>query len=50
VVLSGATTPAQLTQNLEAGRVDGEAALERLDALVEPADRYWGERSRLPWH
>lgn len=47
VVLSGAATPAQVAANLRAREL---AVTEDLLAdLVEPAERYWAERSRLPW-
>jgi aryl-alcohol dehydrogenase-like predicted oxidoreductase len=50
VVLSGAATTRQLGENLEAYGADGAAAAERLSSLVEPPDRYWAERARLPWN
>lgn len=50
VVLSGAVTPAQVRQNVDAlqDRVTtlDDAALGR---HAEPPDRYWAERGRLPW-
>jgi aryl-alcohol dehydrogenase-like predicted oxidoreductase len=50
VVLSGAVTPAQVRQNVDAleVRVTGldDAALR---GLAEPPDRYWAARQRLPW-
>ena len=49
VVLSGAVTTAQLAANLRARDVDGAQVATELAALVEPADRYWSERSRLAW-
>ena len=50
VVLSGATTVAQLASNLRAAGVawDGEAGAA-LAALAEPPDAYWDHRSGLPW-
>jgi aryl-alcohol dehydrogenase-like predicted oxidoreductase len=50
VVLSGATTVAQLASNLLAVEVawDGEAAAA-LALLAEPPDAYWGRRSGMPW-
>ncbi len=50
VVLSGAVTTAQLAANLRARAVDGAKAATALASLVEPADRYWRERSQLPWN
>ncbi|TME20020.1 MAG: aldo/keto reductase [Chloroflexi bacterium] len=49
-VLSGAITTEQLQSNLRALELRPSAA-ELLDLLqgAEPADQYWGERSRLPW-
>lgn len=49
VVLSGAATPRQLVENARARDVDGAAAGVALASLVEPPDRYWAERSKLPW-
>jgi aryl-alcohol dehydrogenase-like predicted oxidoreductase len=51
VVLSGATTVAQLEGNLEAldQRLDGDA-LERLEALGEDPVAYWQTRAALPWN
>ncbi|AKV00349.1 L-fuco-beta-pyranose dehydrogenase [Labilithrix luteola] len=51
VVLSGATTPAQLLDNVRAREVDGSAAaaVSSLASLAQTADRYWAERSKLPW-
>lgn len=49
VVLSGAVTTAQLAANLRARDVDGAAVANELAALVEPAERYWSERSHLAW-
>ncbi len=50
VVLSGAATPAQLAENLRAADVDGAEAAARLAPLVEPPQKYWAERARLPWN
>ena len=49
-VLSGAVTTEQLQSNLRAFQLRPSTA-ELLDLLqgAEPADQYWGERSRLPW-
>jgi len=49
-VLSGAVTTEQLRSNLRALELRPSTA-ELLDLLqgAEPADQYWGERSRLPW-
>lgn len=49
-VLIGAVSPAQLTANLAATRVAFDAReLEALESLSIPAERYWTERSALPW-
>ena len=50
VVLSGAATEAALSSNLAAVDVRLDAdALSELEALEEPADRYWTARGELPW-
>ncbi len=50
VVLSGASTVAQLESNLAATGVHWDAALEdELTPLIEPPDDYWETRSALPW-
>ena len=50
VVLSGAVTPAQLTSNLAALRVELDPGeLAELAALAEPPERYWEERAGLSW-
>ena len=51
VTLSGASTVAMLESNLGALElsVPGEI-LERLGALAEAPERYWEERSELPWN
>ena len=50
VVLSGAVTPEQIVSNTRALDVRlSQADLAGLAALAEPADRYWAERSKLPW-
>jgi aryl-alcohol dehydrogenase-like predicted oxidoreductase len=51
VVLSGAATEAQLASNLRALEAawDEEAA-DRLRGLAQDRERYWSERSRLPWN
>src|SRR5262249_49431813 len=50
VVLSGAVTVETLRSNLTALEVDWDDDLEReLGALSEPPERYWAERSDLPW-
>lgn len=48
VVLSGAATLPQLAQNLAARGVEG---LTEADAapLIQPVQRYWEQRSALPW-
>jgi aryl-alcohol dehydrogenase-like predicted oxidoreductase len=50
VVLSGAVTADQVAANTAAAhlRLD-EGHLGRLDAIAGPAERYWRERSQLPW-
>ena len=51
VVLSGATTVAQLQANLRALETPWDAeATEALSALAEPAEAYWRRRSALPWN
>ena len=51
VVLSGATTAAQLDSNLRALDVNlGRADLEALEPLRTPAEEYWAERAKLPWN
>ncbi|THF85336.1 aldo/keto reductase [Deinococcus sp. KSM4-11] len=47
VVLSGATTRAQLADNLAARRVRVDASAFR--SLAIPPEAYWRERSALPW-
>jgi aryl-alcohol dehydrogenase-like predicted oxidoreductase len=50
VVLSGASTEAQLASNLRALDVTWDDDLEALTArLAEPAEDYWTRRSELPW-
>ncbi len=50
VVLSGAVTPAQLTSNLAALRVELDPGeLAELATLAEPPERYWEERAGLSW-
>jgi aryl-alcohol dehydrogenase-like predicted oxidoreductase len=50
VVLSGATTRAQLASNLAAANLTlGSDQLARLATLAEPTARYWRIRSQLPW-
>jgi aryl-alcohol dehydrogenase-like predicted oxidoreductase len=50
VVLSGATTPAQMKSNVAALNVGWTPALaEKLAALHETPPAYWAERSTLPW-
>jgi aryl-alcohol dehydrogenase-like predicted oxidoreductase len=51
VVLSGASTTAQLAANLEAATLALDPGqLDRLAALAEPPARYWRHRSGLPWN
>ncbi|GHF59758.1 oxidoreductase [Deinococcus metalli] len=47
VVLSGATTPDQLAQNLAALRLTVDPA--EFAALARTPDGYWQERAALPW-
>lgn len=50
VVLSGGVTREQLRSNVRAWDVAwDEAADDALDALIEPAERYWTQRSQLRW-
>ncbi|TDD70592.1 aldo/keto reductase [Actinomadura darangshiensis] len=49
-VLTGAVSPAQLVANLGAAQVSLDAGeLEALAGLSIPPERYWAERSALPW-
>ena len=48
VVLSGATTSAQLESNLAALALEPEPQL--LDGLREDPERYWETRAALPWN
>ena len=51
VVLSGATTVAQLRANLRALETPWDAgAATALGALAEPAGAYWRRRAALPWN
>jgi aryl-alcohol dehydrogenase-like predicted oxidoreductase len=51
VVLSGASTTAQLTANLSALELELDpAVLERLGTLAEDPGRYWETRSKLSWN
>ena len=50
VVLSGATTVAQLESNLGARSLAPDPELlARFDELAEEPEAYWHERSELPW-
>jgi aryl-alcohol dehydrogenase-like predicted oxidoreductase len=50
VVLLGAATGAQLDSNLRSQELRlSPEDVQALDALVEPAQDYWSQRSRLPW-
>jgi aryl-alcohol dehydrogenase-like predicted oxidoreductase len=50
VVLSGASTPAQLRSNVAALEVGwDDPARERLAAVREEPDAYWRRRSAQPW-
>lgn len=50
VVLSGASTVAQLQSNLGAARVHLDAAARSaLGALAEPSEAYWSRRASLSW-
>ena len=51
VVLSGATTVAQLESNIRACAVDLTLdSLDRLSAMAMKSSEYWRERSALPWN
>jgi aryl-alcohol dehydrogenase-like predicted oxidoreductase len=51
VVLSGATTTAELTSNLAARTLELEPGLfERLTTIREDSDTYWSTRAALPWN
>lgn len=51
VVLSGASTVAQLRSNVRAADIAlDETTLEALTALAEPPDTYWNTRKALPWN
>lgn len=51
VALSGAACVDHLKSNLQALKVTwNDSSAELLDALVEPAESYWHNRSRLPWN
>jgi aryl-alcohol dehydrogenase-like predicted oxidoreductase len=51
VVLSGATTAAQLDSNLRAlGLYLSPEELQALEPLRAPAQEYWAERAKLPWN
>jgi aryl-alcohol dehydrogenase-like predicted oxidoreductase len=50
VVLSGAVTPEQIASNARALEAQlSESDMNELVSLAEPAERYWAERSKLPW-
>jgi aryl-alcohol dehydrogenase-like predicted oxidoreductase len=50
VVLSGAVTTDQVAANVLALDIElTEEDVAELDALVEPSETYWAERSALPW-
>eukprot|EP00741_Cyanophora_paradoxa_P008689 tig00001368_g8412.t1 len=54
IVLSGAATPEHMASNLGALQVDlgrlSEGARAALEAMVQPAAEYWGERSAMAWN
>ena len=51
VVLSGATTAAQLDSNLRALEVDlSPGDLQALEPLRTPVEEYWAQRAKLPWN
>jgi aryl-alcohol dehydrogenase-like predicted oxidoreductase len=51
VVLSGATTVAQVRSNLAAQAVDWQPTFaQMLDPLAETPEAYWTTRSALPWN
>ena len=49
VVLSGATSVAQLRSNLDALTLDAEELLGDLASWRQHPDEYWETRSSLPW-
>jgi aryl-alcohol dehydrogenase-like predicted oxidoreductase len=51
IVLSGASTTAQLVSNLAAAAVElSESQVARLADLAETSERYWQTRAALPWN
>jgi aryl-alcohol dehydrogenase-like predicted oxidoreductase len=51
VVLSGATTVAQIISNLQACHLNiDRATVARWSELPEPPELYWSTRSKLPWN
>jgi aryl-alcohol dehydrogenase-like predicted oxidoreductase len=50
VVLSGASTVAQLRSNLEAPVLVPALDLDALAALAQPPAEYWQRRTALPWN
>lgn len=51
VVLSGATTTAQLASNLKAAEISLPAGfLEEVDEMAEDSDKYWARRKKLKWN
>jgi aryl-alcohol dehydrogenase-like predicted oxidoreductase len=51
VVLSGATTVAQISSNLQACHLNIDRdTMARLSELAEPPELYWATRSKLPWN
>ena len=49
VVLSGATTSAQVAAAVAATELADASLLERLDGVVEEPAEYWSRRAALPW-
>ena len=49
LVLSGAAAVEQVRSNVGACGLAGEIDLDRLAPLARQSDRYWSERSSLPW-
>ena len=50
LLLSGAVTVEQLTENLRATAVNGADLADATAPLVEPPAQYWAERARLLWN
>lgn len=51
VILLGAATPEQVDSNLRSLEISlSDDDLEMLAAIRQPAEKYWAQRSRLPWN